>query len=81
MRLTWAFEGHGAGSDSVADVDEAARRLHTALVEVWPDIDADSLVRLLAPVRMALVTDGAYAVARDQEWSIQRAGLLVTLSP
>jgi hypothetical protein len=81
VKLSWAIQGHGAGSDDVDDVEQAARRLRVALVDCWPDIDADSLVRLLAPVRMALVTDGAYAVMRGREWSIQAPGLLVTLTP
>lgn len=83
--VSWVIEGRGAGHESVADVEQAARALHRALLALFADTDTGTLAtmleRVVAPVRMAMVTEGRAALMRGETWSVQHAGILVTLSP
>jgi hypothetical protein len=85
MQLTWVIEGYGAGETTVADVDQASTALDDALRARYADADPTTLAHVLwgvlGPIRMVLVTEGRAAVRRGETWSIQRAGLLVSLAP
>lgn len=85
MMVSWVIESRGAGTSTVHDVEQAARALHRALLSVFADLGADELAsvltRVVAPVRMAMVTEGRAALARGEEWSIHHGGLIVTLFP
>lgn len=85
MQLSWVIEGYGAGSSAVPDVDQAANALDDALRAAYKDADPTTLAQIiwdvLGPVRFVLVTEGRAAVGRGETWSIQRAGLLVSLAP
>jgi hypothetical protein len=85
MRITWTFEGKGAGAATVATVDEAVSALTVAVRDAYGGLSTEALARVLhgvlGPVRHQLVTDGRCAVERGDEWSTSRGGILVHLSP
>jgi hypothetical protein len=85
MQISWVIENYGAGTTSVADVDQAAGALDDALRAAYVDADPTTLAHVLwdvlGPIRFVLVTEGRAAVGRGETWSIQRAGLLVSLAP
>jgi hypothetical protein len=85
VRITWAIEGHGAGSADVDDVDAAARALAAAVRDAYAKhgagVQAHVLASVVAPLRASLVTDGRWEVERGREWSTSRGGILATLYP
>jgi hypothetical protein len=85
MKTTWALEGRGVGSATVADVDGATGAVTAALRDVYgpdgPDVLASVLTNVWGPLRHRLVTEGETAVRNGREWSATLSGISVTLSP
>lgn len=85
MRLTYTIEGHGAGSTTVQGAEDAARVVDRAFRTALADQDVTALAgilhRIVGPLRMAMITDGATAVAQGREWASQSGPILVTLAP
>lgn len=83
IEISWALAGHGAGSATVETIDDAAAALGAAVRDAFADHDADAVARVLhgvlGPLRMRLVTDGAFALEHGQRWESSEGPLLVTL--
>lgn len=78
------FEGMGAGTALVEDVDSAAGVITEAVRASYDHLGPDALAHLLttvvAPLRVAMVTDGYMALKRSDDWADGVAGIFVTLS-
>lgn len=85
MRLSYTIAGHGAGASTVEDAEHAARVVDRALRAALAQHDATAVAQVLtqsmAPLRMAMITEGAREVESGREWSGHSAVLVVTLSP
>jgi hypothetical protein len=84
MRITWIVEGKGGDSATVGTAEEASQALTAAIRTLYEELPTDALVSVLGPVmglRQRLVTEGAQAVARGDDWTTRAGGILVTLSP
>lgn len=83
--VSWVIEGKGGDSATVADVEAAARALHRAVLALYSRTDPTALAgvleRVVAPLRLAMVTEGARALQRGETWSVQHAGIIITLAP
>lgn len=84
MRVTWAVGNFGSGEALVSTADEAFEALRTAVHEVFSDADTQVILavrRLMQPLRLAMVTDGASAVRNGHSWERSAGPILVKLSP
>jgi hypothetical protein len=84
IRITWALPS-GAGFADVLTVDAAVDALDAALRaathHLGPDAQADILYAHMAPLRMAMVTEGAAAIERGREWESPAGEILVRMLP
>lgn len=85
MRITWTVEDLGGNAADAETADGAAEALAGGIRELYAGYETATLAHIMlnvvAPLRMALVTDGRYEVERGREWSTSMHGISVTLAP
>jgi hypothetical protein len=84
MRISWTVEGKGGSHATVDTPEEAATALTAAIRSLHEHLPTDALVSVLGPVmglRQQIVTEGAAAIERGDEWSATIGGIFVTVSP
>lgn len=83
MIIIWIVEGLGTGREIVRDSEHAAGVLHEVARDLYPDPSeaADFVLSWLAPLRLALTTEGERAVRNGEAWRMRSGPLRVMFLP
>lgn len=85
MHVTWKIEPGSTGEAEVPDPQAASELITDVILDTFPDeapmTRAHLMLHIAAPLHRRIISEGAEAVRRGEEWTAKEGPVRVTLRP